>query len=357
MAKVSESFDAALAAQVCRRFFLDDLTKQEIAAELGISRFKVARLLTEARTRGLVRIEVRDPGELNAQRNEALRGRWDLREVLVVEGGPTPGDLLPALGAGAARLLRRRLRPGDVLGIAWGSTLHSVVSALEAEDAPKPVDVVQIAGGFRRVEPAYNAIELAHRAAAALGGRLHPVHAPALLESAEARDLLLREPAVADSVRMFGRVTVTVVGIGALRPQPTSALYRGGVLTESTLEALRRLGAVGDAYCHFLDADGNPFPEFASRTIGMTTTQIHAVPLRIGVAGGVDKVTALRAALRGGLINALVTDATTADALLAADDGQQRTADVQSTADDHPGPGSHATRPSSPAAGDRLEPA
>lgn len=327
MGRVGERFDAALAAQVCRRFFLDDLTKQEIAAELGISRFKVARLLAEARRRGLVRIEVRDPEELNAQRNEALRDRWQLRDVLVVQGGPASGGgLLPALGGAAARLLRRRLRPGDMLGIAWGSTLHSVVSALEAEAAPRPVDVVQIAGGFRRVEPAYNAIELAHRAAAALGGRLYPLHAPALLESAQARELLLREPAVADTVRMFDQVTVTLVGIGALRPQPTSALYRGGVLGEATLAALRRLGAVGDAYCHFLDPDGRVFPEFADRTIGMTTAQIHAVPLRIGVAGGVDKVTALRAALRGGLVNALVTDATTADALLAADPGTARAA-------------------------------
>jgi DNA-binding transcriptional regulator LsrR (DeoR family) len=142
-AAIGERFDATLAARVCRRFFLDDRTKQEIAAELGISRFKVARLLREARTQGLVRIEVLDPGELDTHRNEALRARWGLREALVVTPDD-PEELLPALGAGAARLLRRLLRPGDVLGIAWGSTLHATVSALEAEGGPQPVDVVQL---------------------------------------------------------------------------------------------------------------------------------------------------------------------------------------------------------------------
>jgi DNA-binding transcriptional regulator LsrR (DeoR family) len=314
-AAAGERFDATLAARVCRRYFLDDRTKQEIAAELGISRFKVARLLREAMAQGLVRIEVVDPGELNTRRNQVLRERWDLREAVVV-APDDPGELLPALGAGAARLLRRVLRPGDVLGIAWGSTLEATVSAMEAEGGPAPVDVVQLAGGFQGVEPAYNAIELAGRAARVLGGRLYPLHAPALLESAETRAKLLREPSVAATVRMFGRVTVAVVGIGALHPRPISALYLGGVLSQTTLEALRRRGAVGDAFCQFLDADGQVLAEFSGRTIGMEVERIGAVPLRIGVAGGAGKLTALRAALRGGLINALVTDAATAEALL-----------------------------------------
>jgi len=307
-------FDAALAARACRRYFLDDRTKQEIAAELGVSRFKVARLLREARARGLVRIEVLDPGELDARRSQALRECWGLRDAVVVTPDD-PGELLPALGAGAARLLRRVLRPGDVLGIAWGSTLDATVSALEAEGGPSPVDVVQLAGGFQGVEPAYNAIELAGRAARVLGGRLHPLHAPALLESAETRARLLREPAVATAVRMFGRVTVALVGIGALHPRPISALYMGGVLSQDMLEALRRRGAIGDAFCQFLDAGGRVLDEFSDRIVGMEVERIAAVPLRIGVAGGAGKLTAIRAALLAGLVNALVTDAATAAAL------------------------------------------
>jgi DNA-binding transcriptional regulator LsrR (DeoR family) len=316
--RAGESFDAALAARACRRYFLDDRTKQEIAAELGISRFKVARLLREARARGVVRIEVLDPGELDARRRLALHERWGLRHAVVV-APDEPGELLPALGAGAARLLRRALRPGDVLGIAWGSTLEAAVSALEAEGGPAPVDVVQLAGGFQGVEPAYNAIELAGRAARVLGGRLHPLHAPALLSTAETRSRLLREPSVAATVRRFGQVTVALVGIGALRPRPTSALYQGGVLSPAMLRELRRHGAVGDAFCQFLDEDGRVLAEFGDRIVAMEVERIRAVPLRIGVAGGAGKLVAIRAALRGGLVNALVTDAATAEALLQPD--------------------------------------
>jgi DNA-binding transcriptional regulator LsrR (DeoR family) len=82
------------------------------------------------------------------------------------------------------------------------------------------------------------------------------------------------------------------------------------------LRELRRRGAVGDAFCQFLDEDGKVLAGFGNRTIGMEVEQIGAVPLRIGVAGGADKLMAIRAALRGGLVNALVTDAPTAEALL-----------------------------------------
>jgi hypothetical protein len=43
---------------VARRYYLQEQSKVDIAALLGISRFKVARLLDEARSTGLVRIEI-----------------------------------------------------------------------------------------------------------------------------------------------------------------------------------------------------------------------------------------------------------------------------------------------------------
>ena len=50
-----------LTATVARRYYLDGASKSDIAAELGLSRFKVARLLDRARATGLVRIELDSP--------------------------------------------------------------------------------------------------------------------------------------------------------------------------------------------------------------------------------------------------------------------------------------------------------
>ena len=63
----SRAEDLALAVTVARRYFVDDRTKVEIATELQLSRFKVARLLELARDSGIVRISIGTPDEVDAE--------------------------------------------------------------------------------------------------------------------------------------------------------------------------------------------------------------------------------------------------------------------------------------------------
>lgn len=125
------------AAAMARRFYLEGKSKIQIAEEFGVSRFKVARVLETALERDLVRIEIRVPSELDAERSDALRARYGLRHAVVVE---SPADAPPAfggqnppddaadpenLGEVAADLLGELVNEGDVLGLAWGrSTIH-----------------------------------------------------------------------------------------------------------------------------------------------------------------------------------------------------------------------------------------
>ena len=68
----------------------------------------------------------------------------------------------------------------------------------------------------------------------------------------------------------------------------------------------------------FFDADGQPVPsDLDDRTIGITLEELRAVPRVVGIAGGAEKVDAIRAALRGRLVDVLITDAGTAEALVA----------------------------------------
>ena len=52
--------------------------------------------------------------------------------------------------------------------------------------------------------------------------------------------------------------------------------------------------------------------------IAMSPAQLRAIPLVIGVAAGPEKATAIIGAARARLINALVTDTKTAQAILEA---------------------------------------
>ena len=114
------------AAAMARRFYLEGKSKIQIAEEFGVSRFKVARVLETALERDLVRIEIRVPAELDAERSDALRARYGLRHAVVVES-PAEAEETPDpenLGEVAADLLGELVNEGDVLG-ASGSTGNS----------------------------------------------------------------------------------------------------------------------------------------------------------------------------------------------------------------------------------------
>jgi DNA-binding transcriptional regulator LsrR (DeoR family) len=306
-------FDPGLAARACRMSLIEQQNKSEIAEALGISRFRVARLINEARTRGMVRIDIIAPEDSTTGLEAELTERYGLRAARVAATGPTPDRTLREVGRLAAALALGRLRPGDLLGLGWGRTVGAVVPFLNADG---PIDVIQLAGGFPGVDRDFNGTQVVIDTAAQTHGAAHLLHAPALLQTAEARAALLDEPTVRATSRLYDNLSVTITGLGALHPSATSALYRGSVLSDELKSELRRSGAIGDACCHFIDASGSLIESLEDRIVGVTATQILAADLRISAAFGSDKVPAIRAALRSGLLNAIVLDTTTATLLL-----------------------------------------
>src|ERR671915_2203893 len=115
MAKQKTAGPAALVltATVARRYYLDGATKSDIAAELGLSRFKVARMLDWARATGLVRIELETRGEINLDLSVRLRAAHGLRHCVVIDAPEDDEALLrSALGRAAAELLSEIVEPG-----------------------------------------------------------------------------------------------------------------------------------------------------------------------------------------------------------------------------------------------------
>ena len=69
--------EIVLAARVARQYYLEGVSKVNIADRLGISHFRVARLLDSAREAGMIRIEIGLPGEtLNAGLSAELCGAF-----------------------------------------------------------------------------------------------------------------------------------------------------------------------------------------------------------------------------------------------------------------------------------------
>ena len=298
-----------------RRYFLDGASKSEIAQELGISRFKVARLLDAARRDGIVRIEIGAPPEIDVEFSSELAARYGLRSTLVVRPIDGPDEFKRAqLGRACAELLTQTLEAHDVLGISWGRTLHSMVGHLSRLPG---CTVVQLVGSVPTLELDVNSMELVRRVADCAGGAVYPLPVPMLVDNPEMAAALRSDPHVHKTIAMFDRLTKAVVGIGAWTASGSTVR---AALPEELAAELDAAGAVADVCSTVLDARGCQVKAdgFPSRVIAISPEQLRAVPDVVAIAGGAAKAPAILAALRSGLIHRLITDEEAARQLLAA---------------------------------------
>lgn len=300
-----------LLSKVGTLYYLRELTQQQIARRLHLSRPKVSRLLQRARDEGIVQISIISPDGAHVHLESEIERRYGLEEVVIVDADleeMSPEIRKHHLGAAAATYLQRTLSAGDVIGITWGTTLQAMVQSVQPA-TPDDIHVVQTLGGVGPPEAKIHAANLSRRLARLLGGTPTLLPAPAITSNVDSRAALLSDAHVRAAVSMFSRLTTAYVGIGALET---------GALEAEDVEELRRSGAIGDIALRFFDAEGNPVhTSLDERLIGITLEALKRVERLVGVAGGPVKAGAIRAALRGGYIDVLITDSETAPHLLA----------------------------------------
>jgi DNA-binding transcriptional regulator LsrR (DeoR family) len=302
-----------LTATVARRYYLDGASKSDIAAELGLSRFKVARLLEKARTAGIVRIELDSPGHIDLDLSVRLRAAFNLQHSVVVDGPDDDEQLLRgALGRAAAELLSEIVQPGDVLGIAWARSVMSMRTALTSIAS---CDVVQLTGALSQPRDE-SPIELVRDVARCSGGQAFFYHAPMILPDAATARVLRTQPEVARAIHRFPDVTKAVVGVGGWEVSLSTA---AAALSEAERAQLAALGVRAELSGVLLDGEGRPLATpLSRRLIAIAPEQLHAVPEIIGLVYGVAKARAVRAALHGRFLTSVVTHSAMARELLGA---------------------------------------
>lgn len=308
------------AAAMARRFYLEGKSKIQIADEFGVSRFKVARVLETALERDLVRIDIRVPAELDAERSDALRARFGLRHVVVVESpSSTPAEDETAddgadpenLGEVAADLLGELVTDGDVLGLAWGrSTIHMATALRQLP----PCTVVQLTGVYDAGTADRGSVEAVRRAAEVAGGEAHPIYAPMLLPDPSTAAALRSQTGIARAFEYFDKVTVAAVSIGSWEPGISTV---HDMLSDTEREHYSSLGVAAEMSAHLFDAEGRRIGrDLGERCITVEAERLRRIPEVVAIAGGQRKAAAIGAVLRSGLVTSLVTDTAAADFLL-----------------------------------------
>ena len=314
-----DSDRVALMIKASELYFQHGLDQGAIAKKLGCSPATVSRLLKEARKEGIIEVRIRNPLGRIGELEQRLRETWGLREVAVVRGRYGNEAALKAVANTAAQVVPKWIPPGTAGGISIGKTVFEFTESLQTEVLPWNVEVYSLVGGLTTAAADYQPNEIARRMAEGLGGTWHPLNLPAITSSPQVRHLFEAEPAAKEMMARWASLQWAVVGVG---PETRSShLLSSHEFSPEELEALQRSGAVGDICGRFFDAQGRECTAIAGRLIAVDRETFLRIPLRIGLAGGPSKRRAIRAALVGSWINALVTDELTALELLNGAEG------------------------------------
>jgi deoxyribonucleoside regulator len=300
--------------QVAVRYYESGETQEQIAHALHLTRWKVGRMLAEAREAGIVRIEVLHPRSRVGALERALSKRFGLRETIVVAGSGGDEQLRKQVAAAGADHLAAMRPVPRLIGVSWGRTLDRLAGGL-APGWATGVHVVQINGALSRSRQPTSAGSTASLIAHHGGGTATLLAAPAILEQQSTRAALENDRAVSDVLTLAAGADLFLFSPGGMGSD--SVLVDSGQIDAGDLDRLADAGAVGDVLGRFVDARGQIVdPGLDGRTLGLSLDLLRSATTSVALVSGRAKRAVCRAVVTSGLCDVLITDDQNATHLL-----------------------------------------
>lgn len=301
------SWEPQVILRVARAYHLEERSKVEIARAEGLSRWQVARILTDAREQGLVRITVGDPAEIDESLGSRVANALGLDEALVVGHSAHLGmaPSIESVGSALAEYLSQKVQKGYVVGLTWSRATEAMAREISRFRIAQ-CDVVQLAGALTFTGDRLGSVEVIRMVARAAGGRAHPMYAPLIVDSSETRANLERQPEIAACLNHVSGLDMAVVSVGIWGAEG-SALY--SLLPSALRERVSGAGAVGEISGRVFDADGRALKtEMDQRVLGISSQQLKEVPHIVATSYGAERAEATIAAARARYFRTLIVD-------------------------------------------------
>lgn len=300
--------------EAAKLYYHLDYSQSQIAETLGVSRPTVSRLLQQAKSEGIVHIEIHDPTKDIEQLRKKLMERFQLDQVIIAFT-PTYDDAIVKkyIGQAAADYIMTLAKDGDTIGASWGSTMYQVALHLQTKSLKNSL-VVQLNGGVTDADILISPSEIVHLFGKAFGVIPYFMYLPAIVDQTIVKQAIMTDRHIRRVMDMAKNANIAVFTAGA--PTPDSVLINSNYMRPEELEVIMSR-AVGDICSRYYDQDGEIcLPRLNERTIGIELADLRHKEHAILVAGGASKVNAIYGALKGRYGNTLVTDQITAKALL-----------------------------------------
>jgi DNA-binding transcriptional regulator LsrR (DeoR family) len=299
--------------EISRLYYERNLTQADIAKRMNISRPAVSKLLSEARIRGIVRIEIKSPLMSDDSLLKELSNAYNLKGGLIVPTGSADGKLITQLLIAQASLyFEKLLLDVSKVGLGWGDTMGRLVDGLKniSSGIKKPGYVCPVIGSAPNDIKWYQTNEIARVFTEKTGFSPYYLHAPAFPVSLKNKKLFEDTLEYQEILKLWHELDLVILGIGTYPSVPDQATAaRFGDL-------LRKKKAVGMIATYYFDFDGNIIKSKDDIVIRIPLDDFNRAGKVFIIGGGEKKINSIRGTLKTGLATHLITDDRTAQALL-----------------------------------------
>jgi len=301
-------YEEHLLIKVTEYYYINDLTQQQIANKMNISRVKVSRMLSKAKRMGLVEIRIKYPTNRNIQIEKKFEDIFNLKGALIISSDyKSKYQILNEVARFAAQYLTENIKNCDVLGISWGKTLKIIASYLEY--CGKKIEIVQMLGNTSPND--ISGDEIVRKFSKAFISRYYLLPAPAIVDNERIKNMLMSDSKIIEIFKKLNSITFAIISIGNLSKEST--FVSSGYLNDNDLKILAESKAVGNFCGIFFDKYGNICNTIVNkRVIGIEFERVKKIPNVVAVSSGPKKAQAILGALRTGGIDILITDESTA---------------------------------------------
>lgn len=297
--------------KVAYYYYKMGMTQDDIAKKMSMSRQRVNRILKKCLETGIVKIVIQEYEYQNIELEIKLETLLGLNEIIIVNN--TEVEINEAIGAAASSYLERVIKDNDIIGFSRGRALSSLVNYLKPINRTN-LTVTQLVGGLNAEEAHINSDDIVRSSSEVLHAKPCFMYAPIILQNKELRDSLMQESFFASVYNTMKACTIAMVGIGDMSNK--SSFVQRKYISSTEYDTLQRNNSVGEVCTHYFDINGKIIESgINDRVLAIDIDSFKKIPIRIGVGGGPEKLSAIIGAARGSLINVLITDLETAQAL------------------------------------------
>ncbi|PSJ59606.1 DeoR family transcriptional regulator [Mesorhizobium ephedrae] len=304
---------ADIKARVAWLYYMEGMTQDQIAQEVGLHRTRVLRMLSASRQDGTVQIRVTANLSRCVELERCLEATYGIERAIVIPEPREAAQVSQTIGAVLGAYIADNLTDRMTIGLGWGRTLSCALPAI-VNNGHSDMTVVSLLGGLTKVSTV-NPSEFAWRMADRLSASCYMLAAPVFAPDARTREALMTHPGIREIFHRATQLDMAILSVGDLSPQSTFAEY--GLLERDELASLHRAGAVGDILCRFINAEGEVIDHPVNeRVVAVDPRNLTGARKLVLASGGWHKYQVILASIRLLRPHVLVTDEVVAERLV-----------------------------------------